>query len=73
MTALTHAVVDGGMASHLAFSIGAIAQLAEYRIVYPVVAGSNPAGLANLGLTRRPARPALTRCHVTTYDDFCIL
>ena len=34
------------MASHLAFSIGAIAQLAEYRIVYPVVAGSNPAGLA---------------------------
>ena len=29
MTALTHAVVDGGMASHLAFSIGAIAQLAE--------------------------------------------
>jgi hypothetical protein len=34
MTALTHAVVDGGMASHLASSIGAIAQLAEYRIVY---------------------------------------
>lgn len=46
MTALTHAVVDGGMASHLAFSIGAIAQLAEYRIVYPVVAGSSPAVLA---------------------------
>ena len=26
--------------------LGAVAQLAEYRIVYPVVAGSNPVGLA---------------------------
>ena len=28
------------------YKFGAVAQLAEYRIVYPVVAGSNPVGLA---------------------------
>ena len=32
--------------SNPSISTWAIAQLAEYRIVYPVVAGSNPVGLA---------------------------
>ena len=65
---------NGGRASHLAFSIGAIAQLAEYRIVYPVVVGSNPISLAyhnsllgnDLGRRRRPSvavSPYLPTCY----------
>ena len=38
---------------------GAIAQLAEYRIVYPVVAGSNPAVLALLYIAAAPEWVAL--------------
>ena len=34
------------MACHQLTPFGAVAQLAEYRIVYPVVAGSNPVSLA---------------------------
>ena len=38
--------MGGGGFAPLPFYFGAVAQLAEYRIVYPVVVGSNPISLA---------------------------
>ena len=55
---------------------GAVAQLAEYRIVYPMVAGSSPVGLAKNPAGARGAvavTPLVVRVYVNQKNFGCFL
>ena len=55
------------------FILGAVTQLAECRIVYPVVAGSNPVSLAFFGVDKiggAPARRVVSPLVVRVYMNY---